>query len=815
MMALKLATLAALAVLGALGAVDANAASYDMPDVEVRGVESVIWYGVGESDVLTLKLEIANNGDRTVKFSESSDWEMWPVLVFAPTTPDSALPEYRGVDLIRADIAVVIHYERIWWTDGAWSSVCPKEQTVRPGTTSTVILCFRIPVGYVPDFIRVSNPDDSQPLFYQFVDARGARTCTQVWKDHVCASDALFEDYPNRKAGAYMHNRPLDVTLDMKSVSLLEVDGVSGVVLAMEIGVTNWGNEEMSSRLDMRVVVLRNNEAVFYEHYVPDFGDLLRETCPHTRENTDLPPGIEETWRACFRIPDTMEPEFLIMEISDQTHVIPLAAGADCELAFPERLCGEAESVFGVPGAPKVESATPEGQEAPVGDSQTACRGEVYECLDAAVDLVRYERRPLCESCDSDTVSVFAHATYPAHMDHTAGAAFRGAHDLVTFSIKLDPQDRLVMKDLRFVLRFEYGGTERTYFPANDHTDYGIEPSIRDIGLRNEIGIECTGLGDYAVEPLQTVSLCFPIPAEVRELGALGIFNTEPSLYNQYLEVSLGGVCGPNCVGKWEIPAPQVPDGYALEARPEQTISYTYTITNADFYDQKFPSYKDTIELGVAAGLDDWSSINPIGFERVDDPLAADFVITMGGTGENPGLMFNTDTYGRVSDVGCLRDRAYDCSITLFVENEYRGSVDLFTEEMIRFVTAHEIGHTLGFKHHGSATHVMYSPLDNTKSWYDNEKYGLNPPDISRPQYSTMSAERDTHIIELPSRVDVYTNPAFGYAGGSTDILETLEELSLDALRDKWDKLVEGGEQVSEEIAEIVEVLFARAGASP
>ena len=454
------------------------------------------------------------------------------------------------------------------------------------------------------------------------------------------------------------------------------------------------------------------------------------------------------------------------------------------------------------------------GPETPSESGQTACRRGVYECLDAVVDLVKYERRPLCENCDSDTVSIGEHK-YPTRMDHTAGVAFRGAHDLVIFNIKINPQNRLVMEDLRFVLQFEYRDTERTYFPANDNTAYRIEQSIRDIGLRNDIGIECTGLDDYAVEPLQTVKLCFPLPAEIRELGSLGIFNTA-AIPNQYLEVSLGDVCGLNCVGTWDIPTPQVPDGYAPEARPVPTISYTYAITNADFYDHKFPSYSGTIERGAAAGLDAWSSINSVEFERVDDSSVADLIITMGGTGENPEFLFGTDTYGRVSDIGCLLDRADDCSITLFVEDESSGSVDLLTEEMIRFVTAHEVGHALGFKHHGSATHVMYSPLDNTKSWYDDEAYGLSAPDISRPQYSTISAERDTHIIHLPSRTDVYTDPVFGYVDdGSTDALDALEDLSLDALRDRWDKIVKNSERISEEIVEIGEELFTRAGATP
>lgn len=793
--------------LGALGASDANA---DALDVNIRAISAAQWYGDDRGDLLTLKLEVTNNADFPVKLALDGQSFAFLVFVFAPTTPDSALPG-MNFDVLRDAYSVRVYYDMVVWNAGPRASVCPADQTVNPGTTSTVKMCFYVPPGETPDFVQMGTrpSPESNTLFatWQFVDVRSAHTCEEAWgkgRSSHCAPGALFDGYPDRKPIEYLNTEPLAVEIGVKSSRLLKSDGASGVVLAMEVSVTNTGNEEVSGS-DMRVAALRGGEAVFYEYWTPGSGDLY-ETCPYSWKNTDIPPGLDETWRVCFRIPDTVEPEFLIIDDFGRARVIPLAAGADCEVSFSERLCGEAAPVFGVPGAPKVESP-----ETTAGDGQSACRDGAYECLDAAVDLVKYERRPLCEDCDSDTVSVSVDAKY---MDHTAGAAFRGAHDLVVFSVKIDPKDRLVMEDLRFVLRFEHDGVERTYFPANDHAAYGVEPSIRDTGLRNEIGIECTGLGDYAVEPLQTVRLCFPVPAGVRELGALGMFNTEPSP-DQYLEVSLGGVCGPNCVGEWDIPAPQIPDGYAPEARPAPTTSYAYVVTNADFYDRKFPSYSGTIERGVAAGLDDWSRINPIGFERVDDPSAADLTITMGGTGENPGFVFGTDTYGRVSDVGCLRDRADDCSITLFVEDEYRGSVDLFTEEMIRFVTAHEVGHTLGFKHHGSATHVMYSPLDGAKSWYDDGEYGLNAPDISRPQYSTISAERDTHIIELPSRAEVYTNPAFGYGGGSTDLPEELGGLSLDDLRDRWDMLVEGGERVSDELADIVEELFARAGATP
>ena len=184
---------------------------------------------------------------------------------------------------------------------------------------------------------------------------------------------------------------------------------------------------------------------------------------------------------------------------------------------------------------------------------------------------------------------------------------------------------------------------------------------------------------------------------------------------------------------------------------------YKYAITEVDFYDD-YPGYGDIIMEAAAAGLKHWSDLNDIRFQYVQNPELEDFIITMDGTGEGGGFLGRTDTYGMVNEIGCLAKSDQDCTITLFVEDYTGKSLELHSFEAITFVVAHEMGHLFGFPHHGSSLHIMYSPMDSTRSWYDDRDYGLVTPHVLIPHDPTIRNDYDFEFIQLPTRDEVYAD---------------------------------------------------------
>lgn len=170
--------------------------------------------------------------------------------------------------------------------------------------------------------------------------------------------------------------------------------------------------------------------------------------------------------------------------------------------------------------------------------------------------------------------------------------------------------------------------------------------------------------------------------------------------------------------------------------------TFEYHITDTSIYDTVRPGYSDTISQAIQDGLDRWVDMNPhISFVQVHDQDMADFRISMGGTGESRSFAGNTDTYGRVNDIGCLVEADTDCSMKLYVENNnHDGTVDLMNPAMIEYVTVHEIGHLLGLPHHPSALHAMHNTLDTDVEWYDDE-YGFTAPGLKPPIIRTLESE--------------------------------------------------------------------------
>lgn len=174
---------------------------------------------------------------------------------------------------------------------------------------------------------------------------------------------------------------------------------------------------------------------------------------------------------------------------------------------------------------------------------------------------------------------------------------------------------------------------------------------------------------------------------------------------------------------------------------------FEYHVANISIYDTVRPGYSDTANQAIRDGLDRWVDLNPhISFVPVNDRDRAELYVSMGGTGESRSFMGDTDTYGRVNDVGCLvtgykRSESSGCEMTLYLENNnHDGTIDLMNPAMIEYVTVHEIGHLLGLPHHPSALHAMHNTLDTDVKWYDDE-YGFIAPVLKPPNIRTMEAE--------------------------------------------------------------------------
>lgn len=356
--------------------------------------------------------------------------------------------------------------------------------------------------------------------------------------------------------------------------------------------------------------------------------------------------------------------------------------------------------------------------------------------LDVDIQLDEVERGTFCESC----------RTYPTLDGEVVetGGKFTGHHSILRLHLTLDSSVRV--SDLEFSLIFmDPTGTQYRVSPFDSVHDDDVWSLPGD-------GASLAGWHAACKEPVSSISRggsastspCFPLKPSMTPTS-LAVFSTNYPGYAQiitFMPNDCDNLQSPEyCGGEWNLDRV---DG-----------QFTYFVENAEAYDNHQPGYSDTLRDGVEAGFDAWERLNQsIRFVPTTDLGLADITVGMGGTGED--YEDKTDTFGRVNEVGCLVDMVYDCTITLFVENDYSGSgLTLMGPEMIEFVTAHEIGHLLGFPHHASALHLMYSPLDNTRSWYEDHEYMWTVPDIQQPDRPSGEAATPDTLVAMIAAYEV------------------------------------------------------------
>ena len=345
------------------------------------------------------------------------------------------------------------------------------------------------------------------------------------------------------------------------------------------------------------------------------------------------------------------------------------------------------------------------------------------EYLDVDLDLVGYQNTLWCMDCRS-----FPDRDGERVLDDED---FSGRHTLHVFDVRIDDLRgirNLDMDGTDFVLVFYNGGKQHTI------ESMGGDRTTSDNDSRrlnaDEWRLECALPDGVDIGPDDAViwRVCFTIPASITRVqsfvlshpdaGALQIVPLHPLTCESFENTDY-------CSTSWDLANPKKFDGV-----------YEYAVINPTAYDRFRPEYGRVMQDAIASGLQAWADNNPsISFVQVDRADNADFSVFMGGTGES--YTHKTDVFGSVSEIGCLLDLDDGCAMTLFVENRGSdGSVQLFDPKMIEFVTAHEAGHLFGFPHHASALHVMHSPLDDTRTWYDDFEYDLVSPYITQPSAS-------------------------------------------------------------------------------
>ena len=345
------------------------------------------------------------------------------------------------------------------------------------------------------------------------------------------------------------------------------------------------------------------------------------------------------------------------------------------------------------------------------------------EYLDVDLDLVGYQNTLWCMDCRSFPDKGGEHI-----LDDED---FSGRHTLHVFDVRID--------DLRGIRNLDMDGTDFILVFYNGGKQYTIESmggdrttSDNDSRRLNadEWRLECALPDGVDIGPDDAVvwRVCFTIPASITRIqsfvmshpdaGVLQIVPFHPLTCESFENTDY-------CSANWDLANPKKFDGV-----------YEYVVINPTAYDRFRPEYGRVMQDAIASGLQAWADNNPdISFVQVDHANNADFSVFMGGTGES--YTYKTDVFGSVSEAGCLLDLDDGCAMTLFVENRGSdGSVQLFDPKMIEFVTAHETGHLFGFPHHASALHVMHSPLDDTRTWYDDSEYGLVSPYLTQPSAS-------------------------------------------------------------------------------
>ena len=398
-----------------------------------------------------------------------------------------------------------------------------------------------------------------------------------------------------------------------------------------------------------------------------------------------------------------------------------------------------------------------------------------WDYLDAVVEMRGYMREALCDNCILHTVEIYPSGDTHNSEDYLNGHRMGGSHDVVAFDIVFRGLSGVKMSDIMPHAKFDYDGAQYVTVPLNDHDrkyEYmpllgemtGKAKPIEDASARETWHGRCTNLDERAVKPDNVIRACFPVPTAVTEISEIGLFLDGGFLErNKYATIILNSECGGDayCIGSWNVPKPSIPDGYRADPKSEPSMPYKlyrYAVEGGDFYDDVHAGYGDIIQQASAAGLKHWGDLNNMGFLRVPDPAHADFVIRMGGTGENAGILGITDMYGSVNTIGCLTDReGGECTITLFVEDALGASLGLHNHDTMAFVVAHEFGHLLGFPHHGSKLHLMYGSLDPSKKWYDDEEYGHVVPNIQIPDNKIIRGDSyGESFIQVPSRNDAY-----------------------------------------------------------
>ena len=231
------------------------------------------------------------------------------------------------------------------------------------------------------------------------------------------------------------------------------------------------------------------------------------------------------------------------------------------------------------------------------------------------------------------------------------------------------------------------------------------------------------------------ITLCFVIANHNQVAHTPKFLALEAGPFNQYTNID-----APCFSSESEI----ICEGQFWTGNP---LGFQYIIYDADYYDKFQPNYSTLMLESIEAGLEAWAEAQtikneqPLTFELVNDTEVADFYIFMGGTGENN--WYNLDILGEVDNIGCLAqgNHADSCTITLYLEDE---EGELFNADMIKFVMAHEFGHLLGFPHHSSVFHVMYSPLDPSGHFYNDADYGFIAPDVSIPEEYNIAIDSES-----------------------------------------------------------------------
>lgn len=152
---------------------------------------------------------------------------------------------------------------------------------------------------------------------------------------------------------------------------------------------------------------------------------------------------------------------------------------------------------------------------------------------------------------------------------------------------------------------------------------------------------------------------------------------------------------------------------------------YTFTIIDLPNHIESPPDYNNVVMTGVRAGLESWGDINQVNFRPINDRLTADIIIQQGeGKGivlanTEPGCLFNND----------------QCTIQLFTLHDIDKRLEnaYISEEIIKWLIAHEFGHLIGLPHHTDLNSIMYTATEQTFDMTDYEIYGIDVPNMKKP----------------------------------------------------------------------------------